>query len=262
MLRSKKERVIRIKSEKEIEAMRAGGKILARVLREVSAAALPGVLLTELDDLAGKLIDEAGAEPSFRGYRPSGESEPYPGNICLSVNDEVVHGIPRSIALKESDLLNIDVGVHYRGFHTDSAVTVGIGKVSPTAHKLIKVTREALKRAILLVKPGTTLGDVGHSIEEHVTQNNFSVVENLVGHGIGEKLQEEPVVPNFGVRGEGIELEEGMVIAIEPMVSAGKGHIVLAEDGFTYKTADGSLAAHFEHTVAVTRNGNLILTKE
>ena len=177
------------------------------------------------------------------------------------MNDEVVHGLPDERILKDGDLLKIDLGVFYKGLHTDSAVTIPTGNVSQEAKELISVTERALELAVKMVRPGVHLGDIGEVIQKFVASHNFSVVRDLVGHGIGRELQEEPMVPNFGKEGTGVVLEEGMTIAIEPMVAAGKGHLILAADGFTYKTADGSLAAHFEHTVAVTKDGCVILTK-
>ena len=253
--------MITIKTDVEIGIMREGGKILACVLVALKSLAKPGVALSKLDKLAEQLIREAGAKPSFKGYRPSGAVKPYPASVCLSVNDEVVHGLPDERILKDGDLLKIDLGVFYKGLHTDSAVTIPTGNVSQEAKELISVTERALELAVKMVRPGVHLGDIGEVIQKFVASHNFSVVRDLVGHGIGRELQEEPMVPNFGKEGTGVVLEEGMTIAIEPMVAAGKGHLILAADGFTYKTADGSLAAHFEHTVAVTKDGCVILTK-
>lgn len=240
--------------------MRAGGRILACVLAELKSLAKSGVALAELDELAERLIREAGAKPSFKGYQPSGAAKPYPASVCLSLNDEIVHGLPDNKILKDGDLLKIDLGVFYKGFHTDSAITIPIGNVSQRAQELMSVTEQALELAIKMVRPGVCLGDIGAGIEVFVSEHGFSVVRSLVGHGIGRELQEEPMVPNFGKPGTGVVLEEGMTIAIEPMVAVGKGQLILAADGFTYKTADGSLAAHFEHTVAVTADSALVLT--
>jgi methionyl aminopeptidase len=253
--------MIHIKTTEEIETMREGGKILASVLHELVSKVKPGLKLAELDELGEKLIKEAGATPSFKGYQASGMAEPYPNGICLSINDEIVHGLPKDRILQEGQVLTIDAGVYFKGFHTDSAITVGIGEISKENQKLIDVTRESLNIAINMVKPGVRLGDIGHAIEKCVKENKFSVIDGLVGHGVGRELQEEPIVPNFGKPGTLETLKEGMVLAIEPMVTLGKKNIILAKDGFAYKTANGSISAHFEHTVAVMADGNIILTQ-
>lgn len=253
--------MISIKSEKEIEIMRQGGKILAQVLDILKKEAKLGVKLETLDNLAESSIRERGAVASFKGYYRPYFPRSYPSCACLSLNGEVVHGIPRGRILKNGDLLKIDLGVKYRGFHTDSAITVGIGKIGKEAQRVLIVTKEALDLAIAVIRPGVHLGDVGEKIESFVNKNSFSVVRGLVGHGIGRELQEEPEVPNFGKKGKGVILKAGMTIAVEPMVTAGEGDIAISDDGFTFKTTDGSLAAHFEHTLAVTKNGADILTR-
>ena len=253
--------MIHIKTKEEIETMREGGKILASVLHKLASRVKPGLKLVELDELGEKLIKEAGATPSFKGYQASGMSEPYPVSICLSINDEIVHGLPKDRVLQEGQVLTIDAGVYFKGFHTDSAITIGVGEISKENQKLIDVTRESLNIAINMVKPGIRLGDIGHGIEKFIKENKFSVIDGLVGHGVGKELQEEPIVPNFGKPGTLETLKEGMVLAIEPMISIGKKAIILADDGFTYKMADGSISAQFEHTVAVMADGNIVLTQ-
>lgn len=236
--------------------MRAGGAHLARILRTLSEMVKPGVNLRELDSKAQVLIAEIGGMPSFKGYNG------FPASICVSVNDEVVHGLPRDYVIKDGDVVAIDAGLFYQGFHTDSATTVIAGTHTKEGLELLSVTEAALKVGIAAVKPGMTTGDLGSVIGAYITEHKMGIVKELVGHGVGKKLQEDPMVPNFGVPGEGTELKVGMTIAIEPMVTLGKGHVVLADDGFTYKTADGSLAAHFEHTVLITKDGAEVLTKE
>lgn len=236
--------------------MRAGGKHLARILRTLANTVKPGVNLRELDAKAVQMISEAGGKPSFKGYNN------FPASICVSVNDEVVHGIPRDYVIKDGDVVAIDAGLFYQGFHTDSATTVIAGTPTKVGQELLAVTEGALEAGIAAVKPGIKTGDLGAIIGAYITEHKMGIVKELVGHGVGRELQEDPMIPNFGVAGEGTELKEGMTIAIEPMVTHGKGHVVLADDGFTYKTADGSLAAHFEHTVLITINGAEVLTKE
>lgn len=253
--------MINLKSPKEIEIMREGGQILAQVLDELESRVAVGAKLADLDALADTLIREKGGAPSFKGYTPDFASQPYPASVCLSLNDEVVHGLPSSrVRLGEGDLVKIDLGVFYKGFHTDSARTIIVSQGSKDARALLATTEQALERAIGLVRPGIHLGDLGHAIESYVREHGYSVIRTLSGHGIGRELHEEPNIPNFGKPGEGPELVEGMTFAIEPMVAAGKGEVYLAEDGFTYKTRDGSSVAHFEHTVAVTKDGHEVLT--
>lgn len=242
--------------------MREGGRILASVLSELAIRAkIPGTKLADLDSLAATLIRTKGGEPSFKNYQPEGATEPYPANICISINDEVVHGLPDNREIKEGDVVKLDLGVFYKGFHTDSALTVIAGKGNKKDYDLLATTEQALEIAINLVRPDVHLGDIGRSIESHVREHGYSVVRSLSGHGIGKELHEEPNVPNFGREGEGEILKEGMTLAIEPMVAAGKGEVYLAEDGFTWKTRDSSNVAHFEHTVAVTKDGCEVLTR-
>lgn len=248
-----------IKTPEEIEKIRKAGKILAQVAKTVLARAEEGTSLKILDDLAKELTVKAGAKPAFLGYQPYGAKKPYPCSICASVNDIVVHGVPNIYRLKSGDILKMDFGVVLDGWHADAAWTVGIGKVLPTAQKLIKVTEKALFAGIKQAKPGHTLGDIGWAINNTVSEAGFRVVEGLTGHGIGKELHEDPSVFNNGKKGAGITLKPGMVLAIEPMVSAGTSEVLQGKDD-SFATADGSLSAHFEHTIAITDRGPEILT--
>ena len=235
--------------------MRAAGRLVGEVLTALSKAVVPGVTTGELDAMAEKLIRAAGATPAFKGYHG------YPATICASVNDEVIHGIPsRTRALEEGDVISIDVGAQLDGYFGDSAITVPVGQVSEDAATLLRVTEESLYQAIERVKPGGRVSDIGHAVQTHVERAGFSVVREFVGHGIGQQMHEEPQVPNYGEAGRGPRLSEGMVLAIEPMVNAGKPAVKVLSDGWTAVTRDHSLSAHFEHTVAVTADGAWILT--
>jgi methionyl aminopeptidase len=248
-----------LKTPEEIEKMRTAGKILAQVSEKVRKAATEGISLKYLDELANRLIKTAGAQPAFLGYKPHGARKPYAYTICASINDEIVHGIPTAYKLKSGDLLKLDFGVICGGYYADAAWTVGVGKISPEAKKLIAVTEQALYAGIKAANAGNTLGDIGYSISSFVKKNSFQIIKGLAGHGIGKKLHEDPEVYNEGRAGEGFKLESGMVLAIEPMVSAGSPEVIQrADDSFV--TADGSLSAHFEHTVAITKNGTEIIT--
>ena len=259
--------MIQVKTYKEIEIMKEGGKILAEILMELSGAVKPGITTNDLEKLARELVLSYGVKPSFLGYNG------YPAALCTSVNDEIVHGVPSDRILKNGDLLKLDMGVLHKGFHTDSAVTVVVGEddneKSASAQnelwrdkgRLINVTKTALDIGISKAKVGNTLGDIGSAIQRYVEENGFNVARDLVGHGIGKKLHEEPQVLNYGKEGIGPELIEGMVIAIEPMVVTGSWKIKNNKDGLCFVTKDGGLAAHFEHTVAVTKGGPEILTK-
>jgi methionyl aminopeptidase len=235
--------------------MREAGLVVARTLRVLAAAVRPGVTTAELDAIAEAEIRTAGATPSFKGYHG------YPATICASINEEVIHGIPsgRRI-LNEGDVISIDVGASLDGYFGDSAVTLAVGQVSEEAATLLRVTDEALHKAIEVVRPGARISDIGHAVQHHVEAYGFSVVREFVGHGIGQRMHEEPQVPNYGEPGRGPRLAEGMVLAIEPMVNAGKPAVKVLGDGWTAVTRDGSLSAHFEHTVAVTAGGPWILT--
>jgi methionyl aminopeptidase len=247
--------VIVCRSAAELEKMRAAGRLVGEVLTELTARVAPGVTTSTLDDIAEELIRRAGAIPAFKGYHG------YPATICASINEEVIHGIPsgRRI-LNEGDVISIDVGASLDGYYGDSAVTLPVGAVSEQAATLLRVTEESLYKAIERVRVGGRISDIGHAVQHHVEAYGFSVVREFVGHGIGQRMHEEPQVPNYGEPGRGPRLTEGMVLAIEPMVNAGKPAVKVLADGWTAVTRDGSLSAHFEHTVAVTADGPWILT--
>jgi methionyl aminopeptidase len=247
--------VIVCKSAAEIEKMRAANALVAEVLAELAAMVAPGVTTRDLDAVAEKLVRDGGAEPAFKGYRG------YPNTLCASVNEQVVHGIPSTRPLSEGDIISLDMGVKLDGFFGDSAVTVPVGSVSEEAAKLLRVTEEALEKGIAQVRLGGRISDIGHAIQEHVEASGFSVVREFVGHGIGAALHEEPQIANYGEPGRGPRLAEGMTLAIEPMVNVGRPAVRVLADGWTAVTKDGSLSAHFEHTVAVTRTGPLVLTR-
>ena len=243
------------RSAAEIEKLARVNALVARVLKELAAAVRPGITTADLDALAEQRLREAGAEPAFKGYHG------YPATICASVNDEVIHGIPSGRrVLNEGDVISIDVGAELDGYFGDSAITLAVGQVSEAAATLLRVTDESLYKAIDAVKLGGRISDIGHAVQHHVEAYGFSVVREFVGHGIGQKMHEEPQVPNYGEPGRGPRLTEGMVLAIEPMVNAGKPAVKVLADGWTAVTRDGSLSAHFEHTVAVTADGPWILT--
>jgi methionyl aminopeptidase len=247
--------VIVCRSAAEIRRLRAANQLVARVLGELAGAVRAGVTTAELDAMAEELVRAAGAEPAFKGYRG------FPATLCASINQEVVHGIPSaSRTLRPGDIVSLDMGVKLDGFYGDSAVTVPVGEVPERTQELLRVTRESLERAIAQVKVGGRLSDIGHAVQEWVEAHGFSVVREFVGHGIGERLHEEPQIPNYGQPGRGPKLAEGMILAIEPMVAMGRPEVKVLGDGWTAVTKDGSLAAHFEHTVAVTSGGPLILT--
>ena len=249
--------MINCRSQAELDKMRRSGVVLRQVLDTVRAKVAPGVSTMELEGVAEEKIKELGAKPAFKGYYD------YPCVLCTSVNNEIIHGIPsEKRILKDGDILSIDCGVVLDGYYSDSAVTVPVGaELAPELKKLLDVTEASLKKAIAEVKLGKTVGDIGASVQEYVEANGFSVVREFVGHGIGTRMHEEPQVPNFGTRGHGIRLREGMVLAIEPMVNVGKPGARVLDDKWTAVTEDGSYSAHFEHTVAVTRNGPLVLTE-
>lgn len=246
---------ITIKTSQEIALMREGGRRLAAVMEELKAATRPGVSTGALNQLAEKLILQSGAELAFKGY------ENFPAAICTSVNEEVVHCVPHEErVLQGGDVVGIDIGLKHQGFYLDMAETVGVGNVSFEAHRLIRVTKKALRLGIKKVRLGVTTGDIGNTIQRFVESQGFGVVRDFVGHGIGRGLHEDPRVPNFGKRGEGAALAAGMTIAIEPMVTTGAYELKKLPDGHGVATADGSLAAHFEATVAVTEHGHEVLT--
>lgn len=247
--------MIVLKSPQEIAVMREANQIVAELLQELKARAVPGVSTRELDEIAERFIRKKKAKCAFKGYRG------YPNCLCTSVNDVIVHGLPSSAELREGDILSIDCGVYHKGFYGDAAITVPIGRVSEKAQKLIQTTRECLHLAIEKMVEGNRLSDISHTIQTRAEKEGFSVVRDFVGHGIGRQLHEDPQVPNYGQAGTGIRLRTGMVLAIEPMVNEGHWGVRILKDGWTAVTEDGSLSAHFEHSVAVTDNGPLVLSE-
>ncbi|GAB4536896.1 MAG: type I methionyl aminopeptidase [Thermodesulfovibrionia bacterium] len=247
--------MIVLKSPDEIKRMAEACRIVAEVFDEIGRMIEPGITTKEIDRFVESFIISKKAYPAFKGYRG------YPASVCISVNEEVVHGIPSSRRLKEGDIVSLDIGVYYKGFYGDGAVTFPIGEITESAERLLRVTEDALYKGIENAVIGKRVFDISYAIQSYVEGNGFSVVRNFVGHGIGRELHEEPQVPNFGKEGEGHPLMEGMTLAIEPMVNAGKSDVIILNDGWTAVTRDGSLSAHFEHTVAVTSNGPVILTK-
>lgn len=248
--------MIIIKTPEEIKRIRQSGRLLAQVFREILKLVEPGRITGELDKSAFSLIKKLNAKPAFLNFGG------YPKTICTSINEQVVHGIPGTYKLLEGDLLSVDIGILYDEYYADMAVTVGIGKQPQSNVKLIKVTREALHKGIQQMVPGNRLYDISSSIQEHVEKEGFSVVRDLVGHGIGRALHEDPQIPNFGKRGTGPKLEEGMVFAIEPMVNMGSHQVRTLNDNWTVVAADGKPSCHFEHTAVITKDGPEILTKE
>ena len=247
--------MIEVKNESELQKMREAGKVTAAVLKLMTEMVKPGISTLELDQAAEKTIRSFGATPLFLGYYG------FPGSICASVNEEVVHGIPKKDRiLKSGDIISIDTGARLDGFCSDAAITLGVGKVSDEAQRLMDVTKKSLYKAIGQVKPGNRLGDVQHAVETFAISQGMGVVRDYCGHGIGRNMHEEPSIPNFGKPGTGPLLEKGMVMAIEPMLTAGTFRVRELDDGWTVVTRDGSYAAHFEHTVAVTANGSEIFT--
>lgn len=251
---------IPIKSRREVEAMREAACHTAEILLELRELAVPGVTTAEIDRHATEAIDRHGVQSSFIGYAPGG-APPYPAVICLSVNSEIVHGIPGPRELEEGDILSLDFGVNTKGFHGDSALTIPIGEVSPDALTLIESTRDSLYLGVEQMTPGKRLSDIGHAVQKRAEGAGFSVVRQFVGHGIGRVMHEMPQIPNFGRPGRGPRLLPGMVFAIEPMVNMGGDDVRLLGDEWTAVTADGSLSAHFEHTVLITENGPEVLTQ-
>lgn len=244
-----------VKTPEQLAHIRVSCEIASQVLREVMAAVKPGISTADLDALANSLARARGTEPSFTGYLG------YPSSICISVNDEVVHGLPGARKLVEGDVVGLDFGVKYRGYFSDLARTITVGPGTDEARKLIEVTSKSLDLGIAQIKPGATTGDVGHAVQSYVEEQGFSVVRDLVGHGVGTAVHEPPAIPNYGRAGSGTQFVPGMVVAIEPMVNVGKPAVKLLDDGWTFKTKDGSLSAHFEDTVLVTERGHEILTR-
>ena len=247
--------MIPIKTSEEIKIMREGGRVLAKIMEELKSKAKPGISTQELNQLTEELVFKYGVKPAFKGYQG------FPASLCVSLNEEIVHVAPSKRRLMEGDIVSLDLGILYKGFYLDMAITVPVGRISPEAGRLIRITKKALKRAISRVKPGKHIGDISQTVESYVEGQGFNVVRQLCGHGIGRKLHEAPEIPNFGKRHKGPELKPGMVLAIEPMVTIGDWKLKKAKDGFGFETNDGSLSAHFEQTVAVTEKGGQVLTK-
>lgn len=255
--------MITLKSPRELEILREGGRRLASILEELKAIVVEGASSADIDALAHDLITQGGDRPAFLHYRPTGAPRPYPASVCISVNDVVVHGIPTEspITFKEGDVVTLDGGLVHKKLFTDAAITVGVGTISKEVEKLISVANGALEAGIKAAQVGNTVGDIGHAIESFVKPYGYGIVRELAGHGVGYKVHEDPYVPNFGEPGKGEALRAGMVIAIEPMLTLGGDGIILDDDGYTVRTKDGSLSVHVEHTIAVTESGPEILTR-
>ncbi|KPK94297.1 MAG: methionine aminopeptidase [Deltaproteobacteria bacterium SM23_61] len=251
---SLEERII-LKSPLEIERMRRSNRVVAEILQEVKAAVQPGVKTRELDELAEALLKKHRARSAFKGYNG------YPAVLCTSVNEEVVHGIPSDRVLRNGDILSLDFGAVLDDYYGDAAITVPVGTISEEARRLLRVTEEALYKAIEQARPGNHVGDISAAVQRHVESQGFSAVRDFVGHGIGKFMHEKPQVPNFGIPGRGVRLKVGMTLAIEPMINAGGYEVVVLDDGWTAVTRDRNLSAHFEHSVAVTENGPMILSE-
>jgi methionyl aminopeptidase len=246
--------MISIKAPEEIKIMAEGGKILAGIMRELEKRVKPGITTKELDRVAETLILKSGGKPSFKGYQG------FPATLCTSLNEEIVHVVPSNRKLKEGDILSLDIGMEYKEYHSDMAVTLPVGEISPEAQRLIRITKKALKRGIKKARVGNTFGDISNTIQRYVESQGFNVVRELCGHGIGKEIHEEPQILNYGERRTGPEIKEGMVFCLEPMVTVGDWKLKKSKDGFGYETKDGSLSCHFEHAIAVTKDGIKILT--
>ena len=255
--------MVTIKTKEEIDILREGGIRHAYILSEISKKVVPGVSTQELEDYARQLVEEGGDKPSFLNYTPKGAKRAYPAALCVSVNNEIVHGIPDEapLILQEGDVVSLDLGLTHKGLITDSAITVGVGSITEENRKLIEHCKEALYIGIKSAVGGGHIGDIGHAIESFARPLGYGICSGLAGHGVGHKVHEDPFVPNEGRMGDGELLLPGMVIALEPMLTLGTDRIVLAKDGYTYKTADGSNSAHFEHTIAITDGDPIVLTK-
>jgi methionyl aminopeptidase len=250
------------KTEGEIAILREAGKLHARILADLATMVRPGVSTKDLDDYARKATDDAGDTPAFLNYRPEGAHRPFPASLCVSINDEVVHGIPSATRiLKEGDLVSLDYGINRQGLITDAAITVPVGKVSKELETLMRVTQEALMAGIAAARVGNHIGDIGFAIAECARPHKYGVIQELGGHGVGHKVHEDPYIPNFGKKGTGFMLEEGMVLALEPMFTLGSRYVALEKDGYTIVSQDHSWSAHFEHTIAITKDGPVILTE-
>ena len=246
--------MIPLKSEKDLEMLRKSGRILSRIMRRLQSSVTAGMTTADIDVMAGELIEKEKVLPAFKGYKG------YPANICTSINEEVVHGIPSDVKLAEGDILSLDLGVNYEGFFSDMAVTVPVGRINSRLKRLLEVTKSSLSEAIKYAKVDNRLSDISSAVQDYVERNGFSVVRQFVGHGIGRALHEEPEIPNFGKAHQGVILRHGMVFAIEPMVNMGSWECVIRDNGWTAATKDGQPSAHFEHTVAITDKGVEILT--
>lgn len=241
--------------------MREGGKILASILIEAASRVSVGLPTSEIEKSANRLCLKYKVRPAFLGYRTSGSKNAFPASICISVNDEIVHGLPGERVLKNGDIVSLDLGILYKGYITDAALTVSIGEIKEEDKRLIKVTQDSLSKGIGKIKSGARVGDISRAIQEHVEGRGLNVFKSLAGHGVGKELHEEPTIPNFGIAGTGDILKEGMTLAVEVMATSGKGELKIADDGWTMKTTDGKKAAQFEHTVLVARDGFEILTQ-
>ena len=255
--------MIRLKTEEEIEILKEGGKRHAEILKVLEKLVKPGVSTLFLEEESLRLIKEGGDKPAFLGFKPRFAKRAFPASLCVSVNDEIVHGIPNENPkiLKEGDIVSLDLGIIHKGLITDAAITVPVGEVDSETKKLIETTREALLSGIKSAKLGKNIGDIGFAISKVAEKTNFALAEDLAGHGVGFEVHEDPFVPNFGVKGEGEKLVSGMVLALEPMLNVGTGKIKVMGDGYTLKTRDGKKSAHFEHTIAITEKGTIILTQ-
>ncbi len=247
-----------IKTNKEIEKIKKSCKLTANTLKYIADRIKPGLKTIQIDQMVELYIKKHGGIPSFKGYGPKGFE--FPASACISINDEIVHGIPGNRVLKEGDIISIDVGTNLNGYYGDAAATFGVGEISSEAENLIKTTQECLLSGIIQAIKGNRIGDISYAIQSNAEKNNFSVVREYVGHGVGLMVHEEPQIPNYGKRGTGLLLEKGMVLAIEPMLNTGSYKTIIDNDGWTVKTFDGSLSAHFEHTIAIFDDGNEILT--
>ncbi len=246
--------MIEIKSKEEIKIMAEGANILAGIVKELEKKVEPGVKTSELNRAAQALVLKSGGRCSFKGYQG------FPACLCTSVNDELVHAVPSERELKEGDIVSLDLGIKYKGFHSDMATTLPVGRVSPEALRLIRVTKKALKRGIKKIRPGNSIGDIGNTIQRYVESQGFEVVKELCGHGIGKELHQDPQILNYGKRHSGEEIKEGMVFCLEPMVTQGSCRLKKTADGQGYATADGSLSCHFEHEILVTGNGAKVIS--
>lgn len=253
--------MISIKTPEEIRIMAEGGKRLAKIMHQLGKMVKSGIATMELETLAERLVLNSGGKPSFKGYQGNDLDKPYPTCLCISINEQLVHAVPSDRILKTGDIVSLDIGMEYKGFHTDMARTFAVGKINPAAKKLIAVTEKALMIGIKQVKLGNHIGDIGLAIQQYVEKNGFSVVRELCGHGIGRELHEDPQIMNFFDDGENPELVEGMTICLEPMVTAGDWRLKQSVDGFGYEARDGSLSCHFENTIVITKRGARILTR-